>query len=52
MIDILLHTGSEHPDLLWILIPSILSFIAGLGVLAYADRIRNWVRPKSETTAD
>jgi len=31
MEDIVLHTGAEHPDLLWILGPALLSFVAGLG---------------------
>lgn len=52
MIDIALHTGTEHPNLLWILVPAFLSFVAGLGVLAYADRLREWVSPDGETTTD
>lgn len=52
MIDTVLHTGSEHPDLLWILVPAFLSFLAGLGVMTYGDRIRAWVRPDSSTTAE
>lgn len=52
MLDIALHTGSEHPDLLWILVPSLLSFVAGLGVSTYADRVRNWLRPEAEPTTD
>ena len=52
MLDIALHTGSEHPDLLWILVPSLLSFIAGLGVSTYADRVRSWVRPEAESAAE
>ena len=52
MIDTVLHTGSEHPDLLWILVPSFLAFLAGLGVIAYTDRIRNWLRPADSTAAE
>ncbi|MFC6766451.1 hypothetical protein [Natrinema soli] len=52
MIDIALHTGSEHPDLLWILVPSFLTFVAGLGVATYADRIREWIRPEGSTTTE
>ncbi|WP_171052438.1 hypothetical protein [Haloterrigena sp. H1] len=52
MIDTVLHTGSEHPDLLWILVPAFLSFLAGLGVMTYGDRIREWIRPDSNTTAE
>ncbi len=45
MESIVLHTGAEHPDLLWIVVPALLSFLAGLviGVFAYADRVRSWL---------
>ena len=43
MIDTLLHTGNSHPDLLWILIPSFLSFVAGLGLGTSANQLREWV---------
>ncbi|RKD88125.1 hypothetical protein [Halopiger aswanensis] len=52
MLDAVLHTGSEHPDLLWILVPSFLSFIAGLSLRTYADRLRRWARPDGDTAAD
>ncbi|WP_169924395.1 hypothetical protein [Natrinema ejinorense] len=52
MEDIVLHTGTEHPDLLWILVPAFLSFVAGLGVVAYADRLREWVHPESSPTTE
>lgn len=52
MIDTVLHTGSDHPDLLWVLIPAFLSFLAGLGVMTYADRIRNWIRPAGSTISE
>ncbi|WP_408956801.1 hypothetical protein [Natrinema sp. 74] len=54
MEDIVLHTGTEHPDLLWILGPALLTFVAGLGLGAAvsADRIRSWVRLDREPTRD
>jgi len=52
MIDTVLHTGSEHPDLLWILVPAFLSFVAGLGVITYADRVRDWITPTESTTSE
>ncbi|RKD88871.1 hypothetical protein ATJ93_3682 [Halopiger aswanensis] len=52
MLEIPLHTGSEHPDLLWILIPSILSFVAGLGLGSVTDRIRNWLSPDSTASTE
>jgi len=45
MIDAILHTGLEHPDLAWILGPSLLAFLAGVGLGTYADRLRSWLRP-------
>ncbi|QRV16420.1 hypothetical protein [Haloterrigena salifodinae] len=52
MLDIALHTGTEHPDLLWILVPSLLTFISGLGLSAYSDRIRARFRPETEPTTE
>ncbi|MFC4986541.1 MULTISPECIES: hypothetical protein [Saliphagus] len=43
----LLHTGSEHPDLWWVLVPSLLSFLAGLGIATVSDRIRETLRPRA-----
>ncbi|WP_226481458.1 hypothetical protein [Natrinema amylolyticum] len=51
MLDTLLHTGAQHPDLLWILVPSFLSFVAGLGIASYSDRLREQTssgRPASD----
>ncbi|NUB90769.1 hypothetical protein HTZ84_14010 [Haloterrigena sp. SYSU A558-1] len=52
MLDIALHTGTEHPDLLWILVPSLLTFISGLGLGAYSDRIRARSRPENEPATE
>ncbi|ELY92274.1 hypothetical protein [Natrialba asiatica] len=41
MIDTVLHTGSQHPNLVWVLLPSLLSFAAGLGIGAASGRLRN-----------
>lgn len=32
MLDIVLHTGLEHPDIWWIVVPSLLTFLAGIGI--------------------
>ena len=32
MLDTLLHTGLEHPDLRWIVVPALATFAAGLGL--------------------
>lgn len=44
MFEIPLHTGTQHPDLVWILVPTILSFVAGLGLGAISDRVRDWLQ--------
>ncbi|WP_179233927.1 hypothetical protein [Halorubrum halodurans] len=33
--EILLHTGHEHPELLWIAVSAVVSFALGVGVGAY-----------------
>lgn len=33
--EILLHTGHEHPELLWIAVSAVASFTIGVGVGAY-----------------
>ena len=38
MYDIVMHVGTEHPNLLWVAVPSILSFAAGLGIGLFARR--------------
>ena len=40
MFDIVLHAGTEHPHLAWVIIPSILTFIAGLSIGIYRRRIQ------------
>ncbi|WP_254521530.1 hypothetical protein [Natrinema caseinilyticum] len=52
MVDPILHTGSSHPDLLWILVPSFLMFVTGLGLATYADRIRAWFDSDAAPTSD
>jgi hypothetical protein len=32
MLDLLLHTGIDHPNILWIVVPALLSFVAGVGL--------------------
>jgi|APHM01.1.fsa_nt_gi hypothetical protein len=36
MIDFLLHTGIDHPNVLWIVVPALVSFAAGVGL----ERVR------------
>ena len=48
MLEVPLHTGVEHPNLLWILVASFLSFVAGLGLGSFSDRLRDWIRPRRD----
>ncbi|SDX66421.1 hypothetical protein [Halopenitus persicus] len=41
MLDVALHTGSEHPDLWLIAVPTLLAFLAGIGINLFGDRIRS-----------
>ena len=53
MLDILtlpLHAGTEHPNLSWIVLSSLLSFVLGLGIGTYSDRFREVARAVSSRT--
>ncbi|MCQ4332729.1 hypothetical protein KM295_04320 [Natronomonas sp. F2-12] len=43
MLDVLLHTGTEHANLTWIVLSGLLLFIGGLGLGTYRDRIESFV---------
>ena len=38
MLEIALHAGTEHPNLAWVIVPSILSLVAGLAIGRYSRR--------------
>jgi len=42
MLSVILHAGHEHPSLWWVVIPSLLSFLAGLTIGSYSDRLQTW----------
>ena len=50
MLETVLHASTGHPDLVWVLIPSILSFIAGLGLGSFSNRFRTLVRQENTST--
>ncbi|MFP8954019.1 hypothetical protein ACLI4Z_13785 [Natrialbaceae archaeon A-arb3/5] len=52
MLEIPLHAGHGHPNLVWILVPSFLSFMAGLGLGATSDRFREWIGSQDATSAE
>lgn len=52
MFEIVLHTGVEHPNLTSIVLSSILTFIAGLGIGTYSTRFREWTQTVTIGSAD
>ena len=40
--DELLHSGFAHPELWWIVVPSMLSFLLGLVAFVFSERTRSW----------
>ena len=44
MLEIALHTGTEHPNLVWILIPAMLTFIVGIGIGHYSSQVGDMLR--------
>lgn len=44
MLETPLHAGTTHPDLTLIVLSSLLSFVVGVGLGTYADRLRTFVR--------
>ncbi len=38
--EILLHSGVEHPNTLWIAVTAVITFALGVGVGAYSRTIR------------
>ncbi|MFT4946221.1 MAG: hypothetical protein ACI8TL_000454 [Natronomonas sp.] len=48
MLETALHIGIEHPDFLWIAVPSFLTFVTGLLLGTRSEEIR--ARIESEPT--
>jgi hypothetical protein len=42
MLETVLHIGIDHPDFLWIAIPSFLTFVTGLLLGTRAETVRSW----------
>lgn len=49
MLETALHAGSEHPSLLWVIVPSLLTFAAGLGIGTFSDKLRALLRSETKT---
>lgn len=52
MFEFALHAGHGHPELAWIVVPAVLSFIAGLALGTYSDRLRAFLRPSQSVTTE
>ncbi|ELZ05331.1 hypothetical protein C482_02236 [Natrialba chahannaoensis JCM 10990] len=52
MFELPLHAGSGHPNLFWILVPSFLTFLAGLGLGARSERILKVLRPDDASSSE
>lgn len=52
MLDTALHIGVEHPNAIWILVSSLLSFTTGAGFGIRSNRLQNWLRPQSTEAAN
>ena len=50
MLELPLHTGTEHADLTWIVLSGILTFVAGMGIGIYRDRLQEFVRTIDPTS--
>jgi hypothetical protein len=48
VLQVILHTGIEHPDLFWILVSSALAFGAGVAVEKYTSR----ATPRGDSVAE
>jgi hypothetical protein len=48
MLALPLHTGTEHPDLLLIVVSSLLAFLTGVGLGTYGDRFREFLRARAD----
>jgi hypothetical protein len=51
MLELPLHTGTEHPDFTRVVLSSLLTFAVGLGLGTYRERLVAFVRSIAETRA-
>jgi hypothetical protein len=48
MFAIPLHTGTEHPNLLLIVLSSLLAFVTGIGLGTYRERFREFLEARAD----
>ncbi len=41
--DAVLHVGPDHPRQLWVVVPSMVTFLVGLAAFVFWDRIAAWL---------
>ncbi|MDZ5812312.1 hypothetical protein U4E84_13265 [Halorubrum sp. AD140] len=46
--EILLHSGLDHPNTLWIAVAAVVAFALGVGVGAFRPRIESAIRDATE----
>lgn len=47
-----LHAGAEHPNLTLVVLSSLLTFVAGLGLGTYGDRLLEFTRNLTTDSAE
>mgnify|MGYP005848617013 FL=1 len=52
MLELPLHAGAEHPNLSLVVLSSLLTFLAGLGLGTYGDRLREFARTLTADSAE
>lgn len=52
MFDVALHVGTEHPNLLWVFVPSLLAFIVGFVAGMRADSIKEWFADRRQPASE
>jgi hypothetical protein len=50
MLELPLHAGTEHTELTWIVLSGLLTFLAGIGIGIYGDRLRAFARAIDPTS--
>ena len=52
MLEIALHTGTEHPELLWIALSSFLTFVSGMALGARSGKVRELFETESAESSN
>ncbi|WP_460919091.1 hypothetical protein [Salinarchaeum chitinilyticum] len=42
MFEVLLHSGTGHPELTWILVAGVAALSVGVAIGLFSDRVRSW----------